>query len=76
MENQATDRAYRIGQKRNVQVYKLIAPATLEEKIDEMIEKKRSLAENIVGAGEAWLSELSTAELKDLLQLHAVGMEE
>ncbi|HWR45812.1 C-terminal helicase domain-containing protein [Sporomusa sp.] len=69
VENQATDRAFRIGQTQNVQVYKLIATATLEEKIDEMIEDKKQLADTIVGGSEAWLSELPSAELKAILQL-------
>ena len=61
VEDQATDRAYRIGQTRNVQVHKFVSPGTLEESIDELIEGKRALAQNIVGAGENWLTELSTA---------------
>ncbi len=75
VENQATDRAFRIGQKKNVQVHKFICAGTLEEKIDEMIERKKEVAGSIVGAGEAWLSELSNAELRNLLALRkdAVG---
>ncbi len=75
VENQATDRAFRIGQKKNVQVHKFISAGTLEEKIDEMIERKREVAGSIVGAGESWLSELSNAELRNLLTLRkdAVG---
>jgi SNF2 family DNA or RNA helicase len=75
VENQATDRAYRIGQTRNVQVHKFVCAGTLEEKIDEMIESKKEVAERVVGTGEAWLTELSTAELKDLFALRrdAVG---
>jgi len=69
VENQATDRAFRIGQTRNVQVYKFICPGTLEERIDAMIENKKSLAEDIIGAGESWLSKLSAAELRDILAL-------
>ena len=68
VENQATDRVFRIGQTRNVQVYKLIATATLEEKIDDMIEAKKALAEGIIG-GEAFLADLSDAGLRELLQL-------
>ncbi|WP_449538004.1 DEAD/DEAH box helicase [Ferdinandcohnia sp. Marseille-Q9671] len=66
VENQATDRAYRIGQKRFVHVHKLIATGTLEEKIDEMLEKKQSLNDEII-TSENWITELSTSELKDLL---------
>jgi SNF2 family DNA or RNA helicase len=69
VENQATDRAFRIGQKKNVQVHKFVCAGTMEEKIDEMIERKKDLAENVVGAGESWLTELSTAQLKDLFAL-------
>lgn len=69
VEQQATDRAFRIGQTRNVQVHKLITSGTLEERIDDMIESKRQLAEQIVGTGESWLTELSTNELRDLFEL-------
>lgn len=69
VENQATDRAFRIGQTRNVQVYKLIATGTLEEKIDDMIESKKQLADSIIGGGETWLSELSTADLQTILRI-------
>src|SRR5579884_62548 len=69
VENQATDRAFRIGQTKNVQVHKFVCAGTLEEKIDDMIERKKDVAENVVGAGEAWLTELSSAQLKDLFAL-------
>ena len=69
VENQATDRAFRIGQQRNVQVHKFVCVGTLEERIDAMIEQKKELAERIIGSGENWLTELSTAELKDLFRL-------
>jgi SNF2 family DNA or RNA helicase len=69
VENQATDRAFRIGQTRDVQVHKFLCAGTLEERIDEMIESKKALAESIVGAGEGWLTELSTDELRDVLSL-------
>ncbi|HLV79694.1 MAG TPA: DEAD/DEAH box helicase, partial [Chthonomonadaceae bacterium] len=71
VENQATDRAFRIGQTKNVQVHKFLCAGTLEEKIDEMIERKRQVASSIVGTGEEWLTELSTAELKELFALRA-----
>ncbi len=71
VENQATDRAYRIGQTRTVQVHKFVVRGTLEERIDEMIEQKTELATNIIGAGERWLTELSTSQLKDILTLRA-----
>lgn len=75
VENQATDRAFRIGQKKNVQVHKFVCVGTLEERIDQMIEQKKELAESIVGSGENWLTEMSTAQLKELFALsrEAVG---
>ncbi len=69
VENQATDRAFRIGQQSKVQVHKFVCVGTLEERIDAMIEQKKELAERIIGSGENWLTELSTAELKDLFRL-------
>jgi len=77
VENQATDRAFRIGQKRNVQVHKFVCLGTLEERIDQMIEQKKELAESIVGTGEGWLTEMSTEQLKQVFALsrEAVGEE-
>ncbi|WP_314002532.1 DEAD/DEAH box helicase [uncultured Paenibacillus sp.] len=69
VEEQATDRAYRIGQTREVQVHKFVSLGTLEERIDEMIERKKRLSSQIVGAGENWITELSTGELRDLFAL-------
>jgi len=69
VENQATDRAFRIGQKRDVQVHKFLCVGTLEEKIDDMIERKKDVAGRVVGAGENWLTELSDTELRDLFAL-------
>jgi SNF2 family DNA or RNA helicase len=69
VENQATDRAFRIGQTRNVQVHKFVCVGTLEERIDEMIERKKSIAEDIVGTGEQWITELSNAELHEVFSL-------
>jgi SNF2 family DNA or RNA helicase len=71
VEDQATDRAYRIGQWQNVHVHKLITTGTIEDRIDEMITAKRALASRIVGTGEDWLTELSTDELRDLVSLRA-----
>jgi SNF2 family DNA or RNA helicase len=71
VENQATDRAFRIGQKKNVQVHKFVCAGTLEERIDEMINRKRFLAENIVGTGEGWITELSDDELHDIFALRS-----
>lgn len=75
VENQATDRAFRIGQKQRVQVRKFISRGTMEERIDTMIEEKMALANMVVGDGEGWLTELSTANLRDLFALskEAVG---
>jgi SNF2 family DNA or RNA helicase len=69
VEDQATDRAFRIGQKRNVQVHKFVTTGTLEEMIDDMIESKKGLAQAVVGSGESWLTELSTDELRNLVML-------
>ncbi|HEY5978527.1 MAG TPA: DEAD/DEAH box helicase [Microlunatus sp.] len=71
VEDQATDRAFRIGQRRAVQVRKLVSAGTFEEKIAAMITEKRGLAAKIVGTGETWLTELSTADLAELLRLEA-----
>lgn len=70
MENQATDRAFRIGQTKNVVVHKLVCQGAIEEKIDAIIESKRELAENVIGSGsEKWITELSNDELLSLLRL-------
>jgi SNF2 family DNA or RNA helicase len=69
VEEQATDRAFRIGQRRDVQVRKFVCVGTLEERIDAMIEQKKALAEQIVGTGESWLTGLSTAALREVLAL-------
>jgi len=76
VENQATDRAFRIGQTRNVQVHKFVCAGTLEERIDEMIERKRSIAEDIVGGGETWITELSNEELHDMFALRKDAVRE
>ncbi|MBP1990876.1 DEAD/DEAH box helicase [Paenibacillus eucommiae] len=69
VENQATDRVYRIGQHKHVQVHKFVSLGTLEERIDEMLARKLELAEDIVGTGDKWITELSTDHLRDLLTL-------
>jgi len=76
VENQATDRAFRIGQKRAVQVYKFVVAGTLEERIHTLIESKQNLAESIVGNGEDWLSELDTEQLRQMLTLRRDEIEE
>ena len=69
VEDQATDRAFRIGQTRNVQVHKFVCSGTLEEQIDQLIEKKKSLAQSIIGSGEDWITELSNEELRQMITL-------
>ncbi|NES96933.1 MAG: DEAD/DEAH box helicase [Desertifilum sp. SIO1I2] len=69
VENQATDRVFRIGQTRNVQVHKFVSTGTLEEKIHDLIENKKFLAEQVVGTGEDWLTKLDTDQLRTLLVL-------
>ena len=71
VEDQATDRAYRIGQDRPVQVHRLIAEGTLEDRIAALLEKKRELANAVIGSGEGWVAELSDAELAELVSLRA-----
>ena len=69
VENQATDRAYRIGQSENVMVYRFICKGTFEEKINEMIHKKEELAQLTVGDGETFITEMGNDELKEMLSL-------
>ncbi|MGA8574267.1 MAG: DEAD/DEAH box helicase [Candidatus Cybelea sp.] len=76
VEDQATDRAFRIGQKKNVQVHKFVCAGTLEEKIDALIESKRAIAEQVIGSGERWLTELSNATLHELVALAPEAVEE
>jgi SNF2-related domain/SNF2 Helicase protein/Helicase conserved C-terminal domain len=71
VEDQATDRAYRIGQDRPVQVHRLIAEGTLEDRIAALLETKRELAQAVIGSGESWIAELSDAELAELVSLRA-----
>ena len=74
VEDQATDRAFRIGQSRNVQVRKFICTGTLEEKIDAMIERKKALASSVVGTGEDWVTDLDTEQLRELFSLDSVAV--
>ncbi len=71
VEDQATDRAHRIGQDRTVEVHKLVTTGTLEERIAEMLDRKRALADAVVGSGETWITELDDAALAELVQLSA-----
>ncbi|MBJ8348110.1 DEAD/DEAH box helicase [Antrihabitans sp. YC2-6] len=75
VENQATDRAFRIGQRRNVQVRKMVCVGTVEERIDSMLTSKQELADMAIGSGESWITEMSTEQLHDLLRLgeEAIG---
>ena len=68
-EQQATDRAFRIGQDRDVQVHALVCAGTVEERIDHMLRQKRGVADSVVGSGEQWITELEDAELLELLTL-------
>jgi SNF2 family DNA or RNA helicase len=69
VEDQATDRAFRIGQRKNVFVHKFVAMGTLEERIDAMIEDKKRLSSLVVGTDESWLTELDNETFKDLITL-------
>jgi SNF2 family DNA or RNA helicase len=74
VENQATDRAFRIGQTKHVHVHKFVTLGTLEERIDEMIERKLELSRRIVGSGEGWITELPASELRELFTLRKEWM--
>lgn len=76
VEDQATDRAYRIGQRKNVQVHKMVSQGTLEERIDQMLQDKRKLADSVVGTGEAWVTELDDDALRALVMLGDDAVEE
>ena len=69
VEDQATDRAYRIGQTRNLQVHKLVCAGTVEDRVAQLLARKRALADAVVGAGERWITELADAELRELVSL-------
>jgi SNF2 family DNA or RNA helicase len=74
VEDQATDRAYRIGQTRPVTAHKLVTAGTLEERIAVMLEDKRALADAVLGTGETWLTELGDDDLRDMVALSAVDV--
>jgi SNF2 family DNA or RNA helicase len=76
VENQATDRAFRIGQRRDVVVHLMVAAGTLEERIDSMLEEKRGLADQILGGGDDWLMSLSNDELLNVISLRESVFEE
>jgi len=69
VEDQGTDRTFRIGQSKNVIVHRLITTGTLEEKIDKMLREKRKISGSVIAAGEKWIGDLSNDELKDLFKL-------
>jgi SNF2 family DNA or RNA helicase len=69
VEDQATDRAFRIGQQRNVFVHKFVCTGTLEERIQEMLDRKREVSDSLLTAGEGWITDLSNDELRRLLTL-------
>lgn len=73
VENQATDRAYRIGQKKTVFAHKFITLGTIEEKIDAMLEQKQALADGIIGSDESWLTQLSSDAFLEMIQLTQTG---
>jgi SNF2 family DNA or RNA helicase len=69
VENQATDRAFRIGQKKNVMVHRLISMGTFEEKINDLLKAKQQLADLSVSVGENWITEMSNEELRGIFSL-------
>jgi SNF2 family DNA or RNA helicase len=75
VEDQATDRAFRIGQTRAVAVYKFICAGTVEEKVDELAERKKELAEAVIQSGESFLTELSTDGLRELFELRKEALD-
>ncbi len=74
VENQATDRTHRIGQKKNVQINRLITLGTLEEKIEELLQSKKELVESTISTGGKWISELSNIELREIIELGKEGI--
>lgn len=76
VEDQATDRAFRMGQSQDVQVHKFVCAGTLEERIDEIIEGKKNLASATIGTGENWLTEMSTDQLREVLSLRNTALVE
>ena len=73
VEDQATDRAHRLGQTRAVQVHRLLTEGTIEQRIGQLLDRKRDLAESVLGTGEVALTELSNEELRDLVTLRTSG---
>ena len=75
VENQATDRAFRIGQRRDVQVYKFICAGTIEERMDERMEEKTAMADAVITRGERALSDMTNRQLHDLFAMRAKALE-
>jgi len=71
VEAQATDRAYRIGQTRNVMVHRFITKGTFEEKINKLLQEKKNLANMTISTGEKWIGDLSNKELNELIRLES-----
>ena len=69
VEDQATDRAHRIGQRREVTVHTLVTAGTIEERISELLDRKRALADTVVESGETWITDLDDADIRDLVAL-------
>ena len=76
VEDQATDRVHRIGQTRPVTVHRLVTSGTIEERIADLLERKRALADAVVGEGETWITELDDEELRELVALSADDVED
>jgi SNF2 family DNA or RNA helicase len=70
VEDQATDRAHRIGQTRPVEIHRIITEGTLEDRIATLLSTKRALADTVLGTGETWISEMTDEQLADLVALH------
>ncbi|MBA3622523.1 MAG: DEAD/DEAH box helicase, partial [Euzebyales bacterium] len=71
VEDQATDRVHRIGQRRTVEVHKLVTAGTVEERIDELLSAKRALTDRVITAAESWITDLGDLELRELVALSA-----
>jgi len=69
VEDQATDRVHRIGQTRSVTVHRLVTAGTVEERINEVLERKRAIADAVVGESEAWITELGDDDVRELVSL-------
>ncbi len=76
VEDQATDRVHRIGQRRAVTVHRMVTSGTVEERIDEVLERKRAIAESVVGDSEAWITELGDDEVRELVSLSAEAFDD